>query len=95
MNREEVGIGNYEPYQNNFMIPLKQDIQYSKGPIINNYEFINFLILNSNFNPFLNQGEINPYLDQGCGKLPYTPKNLKNAYIPMKLTHNEIINTTF
>ena len=36
-----------------------------------------------------------PIWTRGGAKLPYTLKNLKNAYIPMKLTQNEVINIKF
>ena len=41
--------------------------------------------------PHLNQGTKTIYLNQGA-KLPYILKILKNAYFPMKLTQNEVIN---
>ena len=43
--------------------------------------------------PYLNQSTFTTYLNQGG--LPYTLKTLRNAYIPMKLTQNEVININF
>jgi len=40
----------------------------------------------------LNQGTKTTYLNQGGAKLPHIPKILKNAYMSMKLTQNEVIN---
>ena len=45
--------------------------------------------------PYLNKGTNTTYLNQVGAKLPYTLKNLKNAYISMKLTQNEVIQMKF
>ena len=43
----------------------------------------------------MNQGTKTTYLNQRGIKLPHTLKILKNAYISMKLTQNEVINIKF
>ena len=40
-------------------------------------------------------GYKNYLFEPGGAKLPYTLKNLKNAYIPRKLTTNGVINMKF